>query len=214
MIKIVFLNSGGGGNLKFIHEVAQVCQDIEIVGVLANKECGATEYAIQNDIKTFLHKFDKSKIDDDYILKNLRELNPDIVITNIHKILSSYLLSKCNFRLINLHYSLLPAYAGFIGMNPLKSALMRKNSVLGCTVHLVSELVDEGETICQGIFFRRATYKENEELMFKCGALTLLNSIFFQENEKDYWFDFNCFLVPGYYQLDLDLPDIFEKISK
>jgi len=46
MKSVLFLVSGGGGNLKFIHQAMNsgIIKDV-CLGVIADRECGALEYA-------------------------------------------------------------------------------------------------------------------------------------------------------------------------
>ena len=59
-------------------------------------------------------------------LKELNKLNPDVIITNIHKIIDSDTLNMFPSKFINLHYSLLPSFAGYIGMETVEKAKEQK----------------------------------------------------------------------------------------
>jgi phosphoribosylglycinamide formyltransferase-1 len=52
-------------------------------------------------------------------------------------------------RILNIHPSLLPAFAGLVAPEPQAAALRRGVTLAGCTVHLVTEEVDGGPILAQ-----------------------------------------------------------------
>jgi phosphoribosylglycinamide formyltransferase-1 len=52
-------------------------------------------------------------------------------------------------RIVNIHPSLLPAFAGGMAPRPQREALEAGVKLAGCTVHFVIEAVDEGPIIAQ-----------------------------------------------------------------
>ena len=65
------------------------------------------------------------------------------------RILSDEFVKKWNKKLINIHPSLLPKFAGGINNNVHKSVLDANEKTTGCSVHYVSEVIDGGEIILQ-----------------------------------------------------------------
>ena len=194
MKKIVFLGSGGGGNLKFIHKYFEK-ELFEISGVLTDRYCGAHTYANSQGIKNKILSFKRNEIENKVLIKELVDLSPDLIITNVHKILSSEVVKFFEEKFINLHYSYLPAYKGMIGMQPVDEAIKLNNSFIGTTAHIVSENVDSGRIISQGIFCRRK-FDNIYQKTFECGALTLLSAILSTVNKKNKIIDdFNGILI-------------------
>lgn len=74
-----------------------------------------------------------------------------MIMTNIHRILSSRVVERCRGRLVNLHYSLLPMFGGLIGMDPIRRAIEAGCRFVGTTVHHVVEAVDAGPVISQTV---------------------------------------------------------------
>jgi phosphoribosylglycinamide formyltransferase-1 len=106
--------------------------------------------------------------------------NADIIITNWHKIIDANTVKKYAGKFINLHYSLLPAFSGFIGDKPVKSAMAKGCRFIGTTVHFVNEAVDDGAIIGQTILDVEDFNKKSDDIMgkiFRDGAINLLNSI-------------------------------------
>ncbi len=176
VMKIAFLGSGGGGNLKFIHEISKIDDSIEIVGLIADRFCGAIEYAIDNGLYNRIHSFKRSILENQDLICMLKDLSPDLIITNVHKILSPSVVKSFEGKLINLHYSYLPAFGGLIGMKPVDEALNRGNKFIGVTCHDVNEKVDDGSTIAQG-FFIVSESNSHYQSTFETGAITLLAGI-------------------------------------
>lgn len=147
-MRVLFLASGNGGTMKFLHHAIKVLKlDAQIVGVISDRECGCVEYAINNGIPTnvFTHWKDETK----EIIKEIAKYNPDIVVTNIYKILSSDIFLCGNATFINLHYSLLPAFGGVIGFKTLELAQIANTQIIGATCHYVTEDLDGGRVISQ-----------------------------------------------------------------
>ena len=147
-IKLLFLVSGNGGTMKFFHKAIEKLKiDASIVAVIADRECGAVDYAIKNHIPTIVFKHWKEETA--AIANEIRLNRPDIVVTNIYKILPSEMFKCCNARFLNLHYSLLPAFGGVIGFKTLEMAKEANTQIIGVTCHYVSEKVDAGKVISQ-----------------------------------------------------------------
>ena len=78
--------------------------------------------------------------------KNKVEL---ILLIGYIRILSPWFVRKFKNRIINIHPSLLPKYAGGIGMDVHAEVLKNKEKETGATLHFVDETVDAGPIIMQ-----------------------------------------------------------------
>lgn len=176
MKTLVFLVSGNGGNFKFFYFALKknIISGLKLV-VVADRECGAIEFARMNGVQNSLIVYSKS---DSHILNIvLDEINPDIIVTNWNKIIDKDTILRHFGKFINLHYSLLPAFAGLIGIEPLKRAYAQNCKFIGPTCHLVDEGVDTGRILSQAVFTTERTFEEAVPAMFKKGCLVLLNGI-------------------------------------
>lgn len=82
-------------------------------------------------------------------LKLLQELKIDfVVLARYMQILSGELLVHYPSRIINIHHSFLPAFAG---RNPYQQAYDRGVKIIGATGHYVTEQLDEGPIIAQDV---------------------------------------------------------------
>lgn len=176
-LRIAFLCSGDGGNLKFIAELIRigVLDEEEICCVLTDRKCGAGMFAEQHDIYSEIYDFS-----DQFALKDkLVDLNPGCIITNVHKILSSEIVGQFRGKLINLHYSILPAFGGVIGIKALSLALNYGVQVVGVTAHLVDDALDSGKPLVQAV----TPVNEIDDLqslmdvVFRMGCISLLAAI-------------------------------------
>lgn len=176
---IVFLCSGGGGNLRFIDAAARRgwLGDALVTAVIADRECGAVEFARQANIQTFLADFSCSG--QLSLVSALKELMPSVIVTNVHKILTRELVQEFQGKLVNLHYSLLPAFSGLIGVRPIQQALACGVKFVGVTAHYVDEDVDAGCPISQSAI--PVDPEDNEEkimdVVFRCGCISLLSGL-------------------------------------
>jgi phosphoribosylglycinamide formyltransferase-1 len=177
--RIVFLCSGGGGNLRFIKAASEngwLGQAV-LTAVLTDHECGANDYArLQGIDEKSIDFSTNGQLD---LIDSLDYYKPDIVITTVHRILNEAVIKKFRGRLVNLHYSLLPAFAGFIGTKPVKEALIYGTKLVGITVHMVDESLDGGRPLMQAAIPVKSIDNLDVlmELQFRCGCLSLSSVI-------------------------------------
>ena len=192
MKTILFLGSGNGGTLKFVSEAIKKHNlDLKIIAVVSDRECKALEYAKFCQIN--YHKLKIKRDEQNELREVILKYSPDVVITNIHKILHENVISIKGTTFINLHYSLLPAYAGLIGMDTVEKAKKDNACFIGATTHLVIKEVDKGTILGQCITptnWDVSSPKDYYEIIFKGGCLILLEqltSLIENKSEKEYY---------------------------
>lgn len=177
--RIVFLCSGGGGNLALVQAAISLgLLDAEIVTVLSDRESGANRVAERLGIAHRVVDF--AGEEQSALRESLVHCHPDLIVTNVHRILKPAVVEAFRGRLINLHYSLLPAFGGAIGARPLQSALAHGCKLVGATVHWVDESVDGGRPIAQcavPVGDDPASLDDLMNVVFRCGGLGLLASL-------------------------------------
>lgn len=178
MNRIVFLVSGAGGSLKFVfYALEKMKVNIQIVGVISDRDCLALEFGKKKNIYFKKIKYHKSNVLE--LQEELKKLNPDVIVTNIHKIIDNETLKLFPNKFINLHYSLLPAFGGLIGMDTIVKAKEQNVGFIGGTCHLVNEEVDSGRVICQTCFsVDWVTDTDCVDTLFKSSSIALLDGIF------------------------------------
>jgi phosphoribosylglycinamide formyltransferase-1 len=84
------------------------------------------------------------------ILAALRQVEVELVVLAGYKpILDTCVVDAYPLRIINIHPSLLPAFAGGMAPRPQTDALAAGVKITGCTAHFVTAAVDEGPIIAQ-----------------------------------------------------------------
>jgi phosphoribosylglycinamide formyltransferase-1 len=152
MFNIVVLASGSGSNLQaIINAIDNGKCPVRLCAVISdNPHAYALTRAQEAGIPTFaLTPYPKEPIAafNERLANLLRALESDlIVLAGYMRILSPSLVKLFEGRMINIHPALLPAYKG---LNTHARVLAAKERVHGCTVHFVSEGVDEGAIIAQ-----------------------------------------------------------------
>lgn len=146
MKKLVVLVSGGGSNLQaLIDAIEQKIIPAEIVKVISNKKDAYGLTRAQN------HGIETEVIQD---LSKLLELDVDgIVCAGFLKILPKDVVNHFENKIINVHPSLIPSFAGkgFYGMRVHEAVYQKGVKFTGCTTHFVNEHADEGPIIFQEI---------------------------------------------------------------
>ena len=83
------------------------------------------------------------------VIGKIEQSGPDyVILAKFMRILSPEFVAKFPMKLINIHHSFLPAFAG---ANPYKQAFERGVKLIGATAHFVTDELDEGPIIAQQI---------------------------------------------------------------
>ena len=152
-LRLAILISGRGSNMEALLEAAKA-QDYpaQPVLILSNKpdakgletarSAGIDALAIDHrpfgkDREAFEREMDTA----------LKEAGVEIIaLAGFMRVLTPWFVRQWSGRLINIHPSLLPKYPG---LNTHQRAIEAGDSQAGCSVHWVTEGVDEGEIIAQ-----------------------------------------------------------------
>jgi formyltetrahydrofolate deformylase len=95
------------------------------------------------------HRDLEKEIFEDKIMDILLWHKPDfIVLAKFMRILSPSFVSAFPARIINIHHSFLPAFAG---ANPYRQAFERGVKLIGATAHFVTDQLDQGPIIAQQV---------------------------------------------------------------
>ncbi len=106
---------------------------------------------------------------EEFLLARLGEHKPDlIVLARYMQILSTRVIGRYPFRIINIHPSLLPYHPG---SNAYKQAWEEGVRVSGCTAHFVTEQLDAGPVILQDVFHIRVGEDALEDVKARGRAL-------------------------------------------
>lgn len=152
-LRAAVLVSGGGTNLQAIIDSQQRGQlDIELAVVLSDKpQAYGLVRAQQAGIDTICElPADHPDRDsfDSAVLRHLDRYRPDLVLlAGFMRILTPAFVARYAGRLLNIHPSLLPMYAG---LHTHRRALEAGERWHGSTVHYVTEALDAGPRIIQG----------------------------------------------------------------
>jgi len=150
--RVVIFISGGGSNMEALIRAAEAADfPAEIVAVFSDKaEAGGLAKAQGAGIATQVFKrkdYASKDAHEDAILEALAALQPDIIcLAGYMRLLSGRFIAPYEGRILNIHPSLLPL---FPGLHTHQRALDAGMKVAGCTVHLVTEGMDEGPILAQ-----------------------------------------------------------------
>jgi len=148
---VVFISGGGSNMLALVRATAEEGYPAEIVAVIADKaDAGGLSKAAALGITTFSFvrkDFDSKDAHEAAILSALETLSPDIIcLAGYMRLLTATFINAYEGRIINIHPSLLPL---FPGLHTHQRAIDAGMTEAGCTVHFVTEGMDEGPVILQ-----------------------------------------------------------------
>jgi phosphoribosylglycinamide formyltransferase 1 len=149
------LVSGRGSNLEAILAAILRGELHAQVGMVISSRPDAPALAIaatyQAPTRTIVPKEYQSRVAaGNAILAALRQAKVELVVLAGYKpILDNCVVDAYPLRIINIHPSLLPAFAGGMAPRPQADALAAGVKITGCTAHFVTAAVDEGPIIAQ-----------------------------------------------------------------
>ncbi|MCY3802442.1 MAG: phosphoribosylglycinamide formyltransferase [Chloroflexi bacterium] len=152
---LAVLASGRGSNLQAILDSIDSGRlDAQVALVLSNTpRCLALDRASEAGIPTccITRKASGGRASQlARIHDALVEADVDLVVNaGFNLILSSATVEHFRNRMLNIHPSLLPAFAGGMAPKPQRDALEHGVKVSGCTVHLVTDELDAGPILAQ-----------------------------------------------------------------
>lgn len=155
-LRVAALASGRGSNLQAIIDAIETGRvQAQIVAVISNKKDAiALERARKHglldifvDPKPYAGRPDSREAYDRSLLEILQQHEVELVLlAGYMKIVTTVLVNAYANRMMNIHPSLLPS---FPGLDVQKKAIDWGCKLAGCTVHFVTEGVDEGPIIIQ-----------------------------------------------------------------
>ena len=148
-IKTAIFISGTGSNLENLIKFSlKKRSPIEIILIISNNtKAKGLKFSKLYKIKKKVYNYDKKKISEKRILKDLKSNNIKLIcLAGFMKILSKDFIRNFKGKILNIHPSLLPKYKG---LNTHHRAIQNKEKYSGCTVHLVNSKLDSGKIILQ-----------------------------------------------------------------
>lgn len=158
MYKVAVLASTRGTNFQSLIEAKKsgVLKDnVDLSCLIVNKsDCGAVEKAKSAGIPHyFVNPMGKTREEfDAEVMQILEKHQIDLVVLGGYmRIISPIMVRKYRDRIINIHPSLLPKYAGGMNLDVHKAVIDAKEKESGMTIHLINENVDEGPIVLQKV---------------------------------------------------------------
>ena len=154
MIKLGVIGSTNGTDLKpILDAIGSGKLSAEVSVVLSNrKDAYILERAHNHNVPAFFisHKGKPREEFDAEITAILKEHSVDLILLiGFMRILSAEFCGEWQDRVLNVHPSLLPKYAGGMDTNIHQEVLKNKDTETGCTIHFVIEDVDAGPILIQ-----------------------------------------------------------------
>lgn len=153
-LKLAILASGSGSNAQIMFEAVEkgiLNADIRLVF------CNRSDAKVLDRAKSFgiptycldHTKFANREDFDREMCKVIKEYGADtIAMAGYMRMVTPYFLQEFSGRVVNIHPAMLPAFPGIHGA---RDAVNYGVKFSGCSVHFVSEVMDAGPIIIQGI---------------------------------------------------------------
>lgn len=144
--------SGGGSNMAALIAASKAPDyPVEFVGVISDhKDAGGLAKARAEGVPAIgieRKDYPSKAAHEAAILAHLASLNPDLIcLAGYMRLLSADFIGAWRGRIVNIHPSLLPL---FPGLHTHQRAIDAGAKLAGCSVHFVTEGVDEGPLVAQ-----------------------------------------------------------------
>ena len=152
-VRVAVMISGAGSNMAALIDAGQAAEaSFEVVLVVSNDpEAGGLAVARAKGVPTAAidHRpFDKDRAAHEAAIEAaLQAAGTEVVaLAGYMRLLTPFLVHRWEGRMLNIHPSLLPKYPG---LDTHARALAAGDAEAGCSVHLVTEGVDEGPIIAR-----------------------------------------------------------------
>lgn len=152
-LRTAILISGRGSNMRAILDAAQASDyGAQPIIVLSNRPgAEGLEYAERSGVETAVIDHKPFGKDREGFERQIQDVLTGhdvqmVVLAGFMRILTPWFVGQWTGRMINIHPSLLPKYTG---LNTHQRALDAGDKEAGCSVHWVTEGVDEGDVIAQ-----------------------------------------------------------------
>ncbi len=153
--RIAVLASGRGSNLQALIDAIERGELRAQIALVICNHAGALalERAAASGLSTQLiarRDYPSREAQQAAILAALQAAQVELVVlAGFDQILDASIVHAFPHRIVNIHPSLLPAFAGGMAPRPQAEALAYGVKISGCTVHLVTEEIDAGPIIAQ-----------------------------------------------------------------
>ena len=154
MIRLGVLGSTKGTDLQAILDAIQNDKLVAaVVVVISNRENAHILKRARNHNIPDIFVSDRGKTRDEFDREMTAALHQHeaelVLLIGFMRILSAEFCRKWQDRILNVHPSLLPKYAGGIDTNVHEKVLRNGDMETGCTIHFVTEEVDAGPILIQ-----------------------------------------------------------------
>ena len=154
MINIGVLGSTNGTDLQaVIDAIEDKIIDASVKVVISNKKNAFILKRAKNhnlDAKYITHKNKTRNEFDQEVTDQLKKNDVELILLiGFMRILSNEFCQNWQDKILNVHPSLLPKYAGGMDTNVHEQVLINGDKKTGCTIHLVTEEIDGGPILVQ-----------------------------------------------------------------
>ena len=154
-MNLAIMASGRGSNAAAIlNAIANDAIDARAVALITNREhVGALDVAESHNVPAHAvprRGFPSRNAQQQRMLELVQAAGADFVaLAGFDAILRPFVVAAYPNRILNIHPSLLPAFAGGMAPEPQIAALRAGVKISGCTVHVVTEELDAGPIVAQ-----------------------------------------------------------------
>jgi formyltetrahydrofolate-dependent phosphoribosylglycinamide formyltransferase len=152
-VRVAVLISGAGSNMAALIDAARdAAASFEVVVVVSNRpDAGGLAVAAAKGVATAVvdhAAFGKDRAAHEQAVQTVLEAHGVelVALAGYMRLLTPFLVGRWAGRMLNIHPSLLPKYPG---LDTHARALAAGDAEAGCTVHLVTEGVDDGPVLGQ-----------------------------------------------------------------
>jgi phosphoribosylglycinamide formyltransferase-1 len=214
MQKIAFIVSGNGSLFMSSVRLSNIIRSqVAFLMIEDTANQNLIKFCIEKSIPCYVESIKNKKSFFNKLENLLEQYKPDYIVLTFNWLIPAHIVDNYKNRIINVHMSILPAFAG---LNSLANNLSQCTKYAGATIHLVSNGIDDGPIIsqCATYLAPNDTIDEVGKRIYKLLEKAFLQTLLWFADNRVIIEDRKVTIENAQYKFDQIIPNLENDIEK